>query len=640
MACAENMSQQQQVQLQWQNVSYSVKKPRSWTNYCRGKVVETVNVLDDVSGLVQPGQMLAILGPSGSGKTTLLNVLSGKLAGCYTGQVLVNGTAVAAAAAAAATKPLMRALARFVPQEDVLLDTQTVRETLEFYAHLALPLSGSSGDDGDINKRIVVNDMLAEVNLTHVQHHLVGATGADSAASGAARGLSGGERKRLAIACQLIAKPLLVFLDEPTTGLDSNASESVVRLLHKLTRQNKTVIMTIHQPSASVLQLFDQVVIFGRGGRTLYFGECAQMLDYFAKLGFNCPMWQNPGDYILEIAQGQESAVDILVQSYVANNNNNTLPANNNHYTLACPSSTLPPPPPPPPSFWRELRQLWLQQSRHLYRQPTATLVNIAQIALIALLVGWIFFGLGHTNTDLANRTGVLFYGINFLCFGALLRPFFNFGAERKLFLVQYQDGLYDTLSFYASRVLADAPIATTHTVIWCICVYWMCGLRDGAGPFFVYFALTWLLINASFAYGMLLVTAIPNTQLALQLFGVIFAPIVTFSGYYLNIGNTPPYFVWIEYLSYVKWIFQGVMLNEFTDVVFECTSTEMVTTTTINGTTSTTCAFTNGNQWLDYYFMRDFTVYGDALIALEFLILFHLAAFLLLQRSARTSTM
>jgi ABC-type multidrug transport system ATPase subunit len=604
--------------------------------------------------------MLAVMGPSGSGKTTLLNILSAKLHGDYTGSVLINGQV--------ADKQLMKRVAGFVPQEDILFGSQTVREALKFYADLKLPTTLS-----EATKNEMVEYILEELGLKKVENSLIGYVGADALTSGLPRGLSGGERKRLSIGCQLISNPSILFLDEPTTGLDSFASESVVQTLSKLAMQGRTIIFTIHQPSMEVLSLFDRLLLLGRG-RTVYFGPNAQMLDYFASIGYECPEWENPANFIMDTIHGhfshnEHSPAANQIESSSSSSDSEVaaeaemeevaVGAEKSHdrYENALQQALLladkfsenkmvktkvkkaPPPVPSTPQkhqpgFGRIINVIVTRQFKHLWREPSTLRASVFQTIFVALIMGLIYLRMGHTNTDLADRTGAHFFAVVFMAFVSILAPFYNFGTERKIFLFQHQDGLVSTSAFYVGKLVAETPMFLVTAMIWSVIYYWMANFKPGAGPFFLYWFIIVVTINISFAYGMLIVNAVPNPQVAIQVFPLLFMPLLIFSGFYLNRDNTPKYFIWVEYVSYAKYAFHAIMRNEFGNVSYHCKTNEL-----INVAGNAVCPYTSGNSWLDYFHMRDFPIYGDLLILIELTILYHIISYVLLRRTAKSSS-
>ena len=114
------------------------------------------------------------------------------------------------------------------------------------------------------------------------------------------RGLSGGETKRLCIGIELISNPTILFLDEPTTGLDVHSAENVMRLLKRQTQTGRIVITTIHQPSSEIFELFNYLMILHEG-QNMYYGKAENIVEYFAKKGFDMPQYNNPADFFLSV---------------------------------------------------------------------------------------------------------------------------------------------------------------------------------------------------------------------------------------------------------------------------------------------------------------------------------------------------
>ena len=114
------------------------------------------------------------------------------------------------------------------------------------------------------------------------------------------KGVSGGERKRTSIGVELITDPSLIFLDEPTTGLDSHTATQVMKLLSKLATSGRTIIQTIHQPNSDIFVMFDRLMLLAQG-KCLYFNDAKLSVDYFAKIGFQIPEQSNPADYFMSI---------------------------------------------------------------------------------------------------------------------------------------------------------------------------------------------------------------------------------------------------------------------------------------------------------------------------------------------------
>ncbi|CAK8998100.1 ABC transporter G family member 24 (ABC transporter ABCG.24) (AtABCG24) (Probable white-brown complex homolog protein 25) (AtWBC25) [Durusdinium trenchii] len=242
------------------------------------------SVLDGVSGSFLPGRMVAIMGPSGAGKTTFMNVLCGKATyGEMTGQVTFNDGQL--------DLPTMKQGMGFVPQDDIVHEQLTVRENIFFSAKLRNPY-----DAPDALLEEVVEDVLNVMQMTHIQGSVVG--GVEE------RGISGGQRKRVNIGLELAARPTVLYLDEPTSGLDSTSSLQVINSLSKMARLDMTIAMVIHQPRYPLFSLFDDVLLLGPGGRTVYLGPSQGAKGYFTSLGFEMPDSENPADWLMDVLSG------------------------------------------------------------------------------------------------------------------------------------------------------------------------------------------------------------------------------------------------------------------------------------------------------------------------------------------------
>lgn len=216
--------------------------------------------IHETSLIEKSGKLVGILGASGSGKTTLLNVLNGNYTP-LTGKVLINGLDLHK------NKEQLKAVIGYVPQEDFLIEELTVFENLYFGAKL------SFGNYTDFQIRKAVIKLLKELGLYEIKDQIVG--------SPLNRMISGGQRKRLNIALELIRQPPILFLDEPTSGLSSIDSENIMDLLKELTLKGKLVFVVIHQPSSDIYKMFDRILLLDTGGYLIYNGPPIEAISYF-----------------------------------------------------------------------------------------------------------------------------------------------------------------------------------------------------------------------------------------------------------------------------------------------------------------------------------------------------------------------
>ncbi|KAL6962008.1 ABC transporter G member 25 [Sarracenia purpurea var. burkii] len=280
------------ITLKFMDVCYKVKL----VNNRRGSIARMLNggptestaemtertILNGITGMVSPGEILAVLGPSGSGKSTFLNAIAGRLQGHgFTGTVLANGRKL--------SKPISKRTG-FVAQDDVLYPHLTVRETLVYCSLLRLPNSLSGKE-----KTLIADSVISELGLSKCEDTIIG--------NGFVRGVSGGERKRVSIAHEMLINPSLIILDEPTSGLDSTAAFRLVATLGKMAEKGRTVVMSVHQPSSRVYRRFDSALVMSEGG-CIYFGKGSEAMSYFESVGFSPSFPMNPADFLLDLANG------------------------------------------------------------------------------------------------------------------------------------------------------------------------------------------------------------------------------------------------------------------------------------------------------------------------------------------------
>lgn len=272
---AQLMAEHKPASLQFDNVSYQLN----------GK-----QILSGIRGISLPGQLMAIMGASGAGKTTFLDILARKnKRGLVEGNFYVNGEKV--------NDDEYRSVIGFVDQEDTMLPTLTVHETIMTSALLRLPRDMSISI-----KEQRVYEVEKQLGIIHIKDQLIGSE------EGNGRGISGGEKRRVGIACELVTSPSILFLDEPTSGLDAYNAFNVVECLVTLAKDyNRTVIFTIHQPRSNIVALFDHLVLLAKG-RTVYSGTFSGCQRYFDRIGYPCPQGFNIADYLVDLTMHAETA--------------------------------------------------------------------------------------------------------------------------------------------------------------------------------------------------------------------------------------------------------------------------------------------------------------------------------------------
>jgi ABC-type multidrug transport system ATPase subunit len=209
-----------------------------------------------------PGKLIGIMGASGAGKTTLLNVMAG-LVQPTQGQILVNGFDINS------QKEKIHGVIGYVSQDDLLIEELTVYQNLYYNAKLCF----ASHTEEQVHKRVM--EVLENLGLDQRKDLPVG--------NPLDKTISGGQRKRLNIALELIREPAILFLDEPTSGLSSRDSENVIDLLKELSLKGKLIFVVIHQPSSDIYKMFDKMIVMDTGGYPAYYGPPVEAVTYFKK---------------------------------------------------------------------------------------------------------------------------------------------------------------------------------------------------------------------------------------------------------------------------------------------------------------------------------------------------------------------
>lgn len=506
---------------------------------------EERTILNGITGMASPGEILAILGPSGSGKSTFLNALAGRLQGhTLTGTVLANNKKL--------SKPVQKRTG-FVTQDDVLYPHLTVRETLIFCSLLRLPVTLSKKE-----KISIAESVISELGLQKCENTIIGNT--------FMRGVSGGERKRVSIAHEMLVNPSLLILDEPTSGLDSTAAHRLVTTLASLAQKGKTIITSMHQPSSRVYQMFDSVLLLSEG-RCLYHGKASEAMNYFESVGFKPAFAMNPADFLLDLANGvcqvdglsereKPNIKQTLVSSYnnllgpkvkdacMDDNTNKTLALNQNPtHSKECRrrcggGSSL--------STWFNQFSILLQRSLKERKHESFNILRVFQVIAAALLAGSMWW---HSNyRDIQDRLGLLFFFSIFWGVFPSFNAVFAFPQERAIFVKERASGMYTLSSYFMARIVGDLPMELILPTVFLLVAYWMAGLNRELGAFI----LTWLVligyVLVSQGLGLALGAAIMDAKKASTIVTVTMLAFVLTGGFYVH--KMPHFLAWIKYIS------------------------------------------------------------------------------------------
>lgn len=563
------------ITLKFEDVVYKVKLEQP-IGFCTGTGTwgaKEKTILKGITGMVCPGELLAMLGPSGSGKTTLLSALGGRLHGKLTGKITYND------------QPFSGSIKRrtgFVAQNDILYPHLTVTETLLFTALLRLPNSLTYTE-----KYQHVEQVIAELGLTRCRNSMIGGP--------LVRGISGGEKKRVSIAQEMLINPCLLLLDEPTSGLDSTTAQRILTTIKRLANSGRTIITTIHQPSSRLYHMFDKVVLLSEGS-LIYNGPASTALEYFSSIGFSTSVTVNPADLLLDLANGvspdyrqsteqgentdqdQKFVREALKSAYEKNiatklkdelsnldaiDCNSTKNASAKNGRKAEQWST---------SWWHQFKVL-LQRGVRERRFEAFNKLRIFQVISVAVLGGLLWW---HTPTShIEDRVALLFFFSVFWGFYPLYNAVFTFPQERTMLIKERSSGMYRLSSYFLARTFGDLPLELALPTAFVFIIYWMGGLKADPVTFILSLLAVLYSVLVAQGLGLAIGAILMDVKQATTLASVTTLVFLMAGGYYVQ--QIPPFIIWLKYLSYSYYCYKMLLGIQYDDDdYYECSKGEL----------------------------------------------------------------
>ena len=487
------------VTLSFSNISYSVTLPSG----------KEKMLLQGITGAARPGSLTALMGASGAGKTTLLDVLAfRKTVGRMQGHVSLNATP--------ATPTAFAALSGFAEQSDEHCDYMRVGEAVAFSARLRLPASVDSA-----TRATFVAEVLELLELTPLAARRTGS-------------LSLGEAKRLTIAVEMAANPAVLFLDEPTTGLDARSASVVMRVLRRVADTGRTVVATIHQPSAAVFFSIDELLCLAPGGLQTYSGalgeRSAALVAFLQGIEGVQALAEgvNPASWMLEemgragAAAAVASALAVRDVPEAGSSSSSSSKAGAGATAAAAPPAATPTPTPAPSSVAKAYASsaqaaaaaqavsavlasglaappalprpaLPTQFAALLHRWTAFAWRNTAwnSVRLFVFITLAIFFGLLYRGIDDSNTTaffGKLAVALNGMLFLAIINlntALPNYSRMRAVMYRERAAGTYGPLAYPLSLLTAEVPWSAFFALVFTSINYFLVGFKAEAGPFF-----------------------------------------------------------------------------------------------------------------------------------------------------------
>ncbi|KAM7315636.1 ATP-binding cassette sub-family G member 1 [Ixodes scapularis] len=576
------------IRLEWKNLTFKVKS---------GK--EKKALVSNLSGLARPGTLTAIMGPSGAGKTTLLNLLTGFYDKNYEGEVQINGYV--------RDQQLFNKQSCYVMQEDRLLPALTVHEAITMSVELRMPMMK------DQEKKEKVHQSIDEWGLFECRNTRT-------------ENLSGGQRKRLAIAQELVNNPPVLFLDEPTSGLDNVSSLMCVEILKRLAEQGHTVICSIHTPSAKIFSHFDMLYMVSQG-RCIYNGQVDGLLGFLSKHNLNCPHYHNPADYIAEVAAGDYgNYVDKLsseftlplpvgssneVEKFRTKYGGRIMSAEvktevNRNYSFKVNQSH---------QFKVLLKRCWLSMARNKVATPLRFLAYVA----FAIMIVMLYYDIGRKATTVLNNAN-MYFAICCICiFQSLLPAVIVFPIEISVLMRENRNCWYSIKVYYLANYITEIPFLTIPIALLIGISYYPTAqplvLWRVAGV--MLFCIQLCSVTQSMG---LIVSAVTKLQTAVFVAMPVVSPSFFFSGFFVQEHLLSPWVSWITKFSPIHYAYHGMLLSVYgyDREPLECDDF--------------VCLYENPSDFLEFTGTSEKKFYALSLSLVAFEVAFRLLAFVLLK--------
>nr|CDJ80755.1 unnamed protein product [Haemonchus contortus] len=546
-------SSQEPKRVIWRDIYAEVIPNTSCFHSQRGDAHEAKVVLNQVSGYADPGQLTYIMGTSGSGKTTLLNILTQKRDDSLRvyGDIAINDCLLEAGD--------MKKISAYVQHEDLFITNVTVQEHLMFAARLR-----AHAKKTDDERKEIVEGVIQAMNLGNCRNTKIGGA--------LQKNLSGGERKRLAFATEILADPSILFCDEPTSGLDSAMALRVALALKMLASKGKTVISTIHQPSSQVYEMADRLILLTHGQIT-YQGNASQVGDFFSSCGYPSPKFTSLPDHFIKVLSKDDditeeeytNRIKHLVDSYEASEEGKLAHHMTHMFTVTSTEQKARLIPGSEDkysaSWFAQLWWLFLRSSKIMLRDRQGFLTRLTKTIIISFISGLIYFNTKFTKDTLMNHKGAAIHAVSDMSYIYLYLSIYVLVNDLPAVIREYQANTYAPSAYFLAVVLADSVQYLIHPTIYSLIIYLMAGYSRSFSQYLLFNLLNITVANVSTSVAYAAASICGRLTIA-----VIFVPMVInssliFAGFFIDLRTIPVYFAVLPHLSWFKYAYEAYMI-------------------------------------------------------------------------------
>ena len=510
----------------------------------KGETQNYKRILDNVSGYCKSGEILYIMGPSGAGKTTLLDSLADRTSLVPSGRQYLDGQPK--------TEEEFKKVAKYCLQEMYLYEGLTVKETLYYAA------SFYTAAEEDRQNR--VNEAMEILGLVDQADVKIGGV--------FYRGVSGGQRRRVTVGEVLVAEPKILFLDEPTSNLDSAAAYNLVLKLksiaqHKLT----TVICTIHQPSERVFEMSDKLLLLGNGrngGATVFFGPTHDAGDHMfgLDLGLKKPETTSMAEWLLDEVNADFGDADMI---YKIIEGWKTSPASKALKQKLLQSDDK------PFQYENEVKtafivnDIWTlmkRQFKNTVRNPAVIWLRYAMYLALAFVIGTVWWQVGK-SCDFQNTAGNLFFAAAFFSFMSIsVLPAYL--EDKAIFVKERANGNYSVAANVVSNFVVSTPFIFVLALLSSLMNYWFAGMYTSGSRFFFYVANLFLTLLVAESICLLVASMTSLFIVGIAAAAFVFGTFMTVTGFFIKYEDIPSPWRWLHFVAFHFYSFGNFMINQF----------------------------------------------------------------------------
>uniref|UniRef100_A0A0D3G734 ABC transporter domain-containing protein n=1 Tax=Oryza barthii TaxID=65489 RepID=A0A0D3G734_9ORYZ len=428
-------------------------------------------------------------------------------------------------------------------RDDNLLPLLTVRETILFAARFRLRSAVTARERGER-----VEALLQELRLSEVADRYVGGCGG---AGGAPRGVSGGERKRVSIAVDIVHDPPVLLLDEPTSGLDSRSAMDVLSLLRDVARaRRQVVVLSIHQPSYRMLAYISSLLLLSRGA-VAHFGTLKSLEHSLSRLGHEIPMQLNPLELAMEVTEQLEAdhaRFGAALATTIHQHQHNKVIDDEDESSGA-------------------------GEHEHEHGYYCSRAVEVGALALFAaraaqaviagLGLGSVYFRIRPDPEGVALRLGLFAFSLSFLL-SSTVEALPILLHERRVLMREASRRAYRLSSYVVANALVFAPCLLAVSLLFSAPVYFLAGLRATPLAFACFALAVWLIVLMASSLVLFLSAVSPDFVLGNSLICMSLGVFFLFSGYFIPRESIPRYWAFMYYVSMYRYPLDLLLINEY----------------------------------------------------------------------------